>query len=346
MRLKNRITVVLIASLPIWLLAGPSLSSASPSAGPPMMIGGPGLVLTNQNSLQSGLVSTSWDIAANAVQVIGLPGSTVNAQVVSTSQGGSSGSLAVEVTPPAVTTKTVHYLDLTQANLPSFIYNEVIALGASQSIAQSMANSMTSSGSALARQSSVRQSVSLSSISPGLTPLISAGTIFNSTCNSASGDAGNAKGYSCLVQTMAQDNQYGTYVEDKITSTGSDTTDWADSLSGLEARDYYTYTGSSGSHSIVEWNPSNTLNQGSPSSKTYSLSYNGIGESVTQEVYPATLNPELSWPSGGSYTGFGTQWNGCNATAQVGAPSVDLANVSSGGSIDAGVQTIIWWSLC
>jgi hypothetical protein len=100
-------------------------------------------------------------------------------------------------------------------------------------------------------------------------------------------------------------------------------------------------------HNIHRWEHEGGVSdvpEGSPTTYTASVGYNGTGFSVSQTVFPNNLNPVLADYNGQSPTSFGDQWWGAdNSDAVVGAPGADLAHVWSSGSIDAGVAVTITW---
>lgn len=342
---SRTIRIGVVACAALLAISLPAIGSASTVVSPNLMIGTQGLTLQSQQSLSNGLVETTWGVGSNQVTVEGPTGTTVSAQSTGSTTAGGSGSIVAEIQPPPISATTTGIKTYTPAQAPSIIYGELLNLGATTSVATEMAQSIAPAGVTVTSSTLLSASSQLNAVIATPATTIPAGTIFYSTCDRVTGDAGNAYGYACLVQKMMQNNSYGTYVGDTITTSGSDQADPYDSLSSLISKDYYTYTGSSGTHSIVQWKPINTLPVGSPQTVTEGLSYNGFGISVSQEEYPGTLTPDLSYPSGSSYTGFGSTWTGCDGSDVLAAPSTDVASVSSGGSVDAGVVDGISWAL-
>lgn len=353
--------------------AAQAASSAAISSGSSEVVAGSGVHLISATKFDRVLVLSKWTTSGGTIEVIGLPHSEVSAKETGSGGLNKPGTLAVMVNPPAITLSPHSWaLDISPTEDRSLMLRELTALGATKAIATSMADSVRitiapqprkddrNSSTVTVRKRDVSAQASPSSTGPlhvthldtrtqitTASPMVvEPGTVFNTQCNKQTGDVGDAQGYSCLVQTMAQNNASGHYVDDDITATGSDLTDFWDNLTELEAFDYYTYGGSTGDHSIVKWSPSSTEGVGNPTTVTASVSWDGIGVSTSETVYPASLNPELLFYDDDYYTGFGSQWDGCDGTDEVGAPSADLARVYPGGTFGAGDATVIGWNIC
>jgi hypothetical protein len=322
-------------------LAGTVTTVSSASMGPAFMRERGGLTLVSQRTLSHGIVLTTWRDGSATVAFAGPAHSTVRASSGGGSgspgyawasidpSGSASGSSGGSAGSPSVTN-----LSLTPEQGAQLMFEEAVAVGTPVAVARKMA--FGSFGPA--------HPSSTSGIRLSLTSNISNGTIFNSTCDHVTGDANDAYGTSCLVQMMSQDDEpNGVYVLDKITTSGNDN-DWFCNLSGLRGNDYYRYSNSYGQHGIVSWKPASSYPEGTPTTVSFSMSYNGVGISSSQTVYPGQVDPYFANYNGSYPTSFGAKWSGSvGGSTVVGNPAVDLAHVWDSGSIDAGDFVEIWW---
>ena len=254
---------------------------------------------------------------------------TPESATASDTNQGTPESATASVTPPPMPSGG---MDLTATQAAQLVYEEAVAVGTPVAAAQQMA---FGSSVTISSTSNVTGSNGTETTGATTTPAsISKGTIFNSTCDHVTIDSGAAWGTSCLVQRMAQDTEPDdVYVEDEITTSGNDPS----GLILLAGTDYYRYPGSSGEHGIVQWDPSATKDVGNPQKWTVGISYDGIGVSVSQTVYPDEITPVLQQYNGDYPTSVGSYWTGDEGGNTVlGSPAVDLAHIWDSGSIDAG----------
>lgn len=330
-------TVLSAMSLP----GGASTLSASP-----LMTGSTNLTLQSQSVVAPGIVKTSWTFPGGSVVAVDTAGSSVSAGC--TGQPGFQGS-CWSSTGPTSPSGVARYYSQTQA--AQLTYTELRALGASSTVAQSMAKSTLPPGTAFSPSttppSGTMTSSQGSTVSKAtlISSSIPVGSYFHSACTQTTGDAGNASIYACLTQRLLQDNSSGTYVGDAITSSASDN-DWADSLTSAYGHETYTYTGSYGTHSLVQWDPSATVPIGNPVQVTYGVSLDGFGVSATDTLYPGSLQPNFLDSNGSAYTGFGSTWTGCSGASTVSTPSSDMVKVSSGGDLYSHLTDGIGWYFC
>jgi len=310
------------------------------------MSGSPGLIFQSQSDVAPGLVRTSWTFPGGTVNAVDMAGSTVSAGC--TGKSGAAGSCWASTGPSSQSGGVRYY---TQAQAAQLTYQELSAIGASNSIALSMASNILPQGAAFTPSSTppsgtIANNVAGSSTSGTLASLtIPVGSYFHSACTQVTGDAGYASIYACINQRLLQDNSAGTYVGDAITSSAADSDAW-DSLTSAYGRETYTYTGSYGTHTLVQWNPSSTVSVGNPTQVTYGVSQGGIGISATNTLYPGSLQPNILDWNGSAYTGFGTTWTGCSQYGTVSTPSADMMKVSSGGDIYSHLTDGIGWYFC
>ncbi len=133
-------TVLSAMSLP----GGASTLSASP-----LMTGSTNLTLQSQSVVASGIVKTSWTFPGGSVAVVDMAGSSVSAGC--TGQPGSQGS-CWSSTGPTSPSAIARYYSQTQA--AQLTYSELRALGASSTVAQSMAQSTLPPGTAFSPSAS------------------------------------------------------------------------------------------------------------------------------------------------------------------------------------------------
>ena len=67
--------------------------------------------------------------------------------------------------------------------------------------------------------------------------------------------------------------------------------------------------------------------------------YDGLGGSVQEYQYPATLSPY--YPSGVSDPGFGSDWKGYNQNIYDSANNVDIVHIGHGSTNYASVSVVI-----
>jgi hypothetical protein len=325
MELTVRTTIPLwrlgAAAAVLGLMVALPASAFAQSSTPLMTITGTnsGYTLVSEQTLSDGLAVTTWQNGTQAVSFAGLPGSTVSFSE-SDSGPNTAGEATATITPPA----SGNDLSLTQTEAARLEYEEAVAVHTPTDIASAMAFDVSNTSTEK--------------------------RIFHSACAHTTGDANHAWGTACITQKMAQNVEpNGVYVLDKIHTSGSDH-DWACDLTGLRGQDFYRYSGSSGEHGMVDWHPDATVGVGNPRTYTASVSYNGVGFTVSQNVYPNRLDPVLSAYNGSSPTSFADFWsgdagNGSNAST-VAAPGVDEAHIWSRGSKRAGVSVYIRWGSC
>ena len=181
----------------------------------PLMNGSPGLVLQSQSNVAPGMVRASWTFPGGSVNAVDMTGSTVSAGC--TGQSGAAGSCWASTGPSSQPSIARYY---TQAQAAQLTYDELGALGASNTVALSMASNVLPQGipftpSSTPPSGTVTNSLASTSSSGTLTSLsIPVGSYFHSACTQVTGDAGNASIYACINQRLLQDNSSGTYVGD------------------------------------------------------------------------------------------------------------------------------------
>lgn len=198
-------------------------------------------------------------------------------------------------------------------------------LRASSNISRQLVSTFTT-------KSKVPQSIVAHTIKPG--------TILASPCvalKNVNGGAGG--GETCDVITMVQENgpnDQNWYLGDELTTSGSES-NWDTNLESLTGNDKYA-----NGNQIVKWDPSSSRTQGSCSSISENLTYDGVGVSSTDSVCPNKISPEWYAPT----TGSGVTWSGCDGTDILGAPGVDVLHSPPGTSLKMVVRIKMSWGIC
>jgi hypothetical protein len=171
------------------------------------------------------------------------------------------------------------------------------------------------------------------------------GSIFNSSCDHASADGGEAQGNACIVQRLDSETSGGDkYVYDDVSGSAKENSSALSSLCQENVEDYYRYSGSYGSHSIVDNGPNGSIDVGSPTTKSWSVGIGGATYSQSETVYPSQLNPQLddSWGSVGQYhAAWEVDWSGSEGSATVPDNMEDIAHVWPDSSDVAGVYIFV-----
>lgn len=123
----------------MWLPSGAS------SLGAPLMTGSAHLTLRSQSVIAPGIVRTTWTFPGGSVSSADLTGSSVSAGC--TGQPGSRGSCWSSTGPTSLPKVVRYYSQKQNARL---VYLELRALGASKSVADSMARSTLPPGTPFA----------------------------------------------------------------------------------------------------------------------------------------------------------------------------------------------------
>lgn len=171
-------------------------------------------------------------------------------------------------------------------------------------------------------------------------PSYSPGQIIQTPCASVSGDSGQAYGRTCDVQKMVQDNGGGNWIiGDEVTGSGNDTGPYRwNTLTNLTA-----YVNYGANNTIVQWTPNSSIYEGSCSTVSLGLTYDGVSLSDTQTICPDREDPY------GTNTGnkFGSSWSGCDSNNFVeGVNAVDVDNNPSNASDWPGLTVSISWGYC
>lgn len=313
-------------------------SGTSPGGGPsgqtPSPAGTPAILL-KVVQLKGGDVASTWHAHGMTAVAAGAPGTTV-----SITRAGQTGAVVSETPPAALVEASKNPTALARSYAASgrSVYYDAIGVGMTPAQAAQMAKAQGVPVPASASGSVVQTAMSGGTQVAVVTP-----AIFNSSCSKVYGDYGSyfpyVVGRACITQTYAGNG----YVINKITSSAVDYGSGGGSnlypdLTAYYPWSYYTYPGSSGTHTRVQWAPHSTIPEGVPTTVMLSVAYNGTGASMSTLVYPASLGPYF--PGGPDFGGF---WSGAVSGKYVSADSIDEVVDSPGATTVAGVSQGVSW---
>lgn len=271
------------------------------------------LTLEQTAPIAGGDVVTTWTGGGLQVKVAGRPGSSV--QVTQSATGAS-----VVVSAPAGASLTTQQY----ANSGRSLLAEQQAVDPEAALANPI----------LAAAAAVRpKAVAAAANGP-----------FNTVCAdvNSGGSLPINEGSACLVQTWLQTGSASCgcwYLSNVITSTGVNYSTDTD-LTNLSA---WYYWGNGHTYTRGGWQPSATINEGSPTTYTLSAAYGGFGASVQELQYPATLSPQF--PNTMANAAFGSNWYGSNNDYTYdSANSVAIVNTGVGSPGAANVGVGLQWT--
>ncbi|MGD0683987.1 MAG: hypothetical protein ABSA03_02615 [Streptosporangiaceae bacterium] len=307
------------------LVAPAGIAVAAPAVASPMVLaaGSAPMTLAHAVSLPGGDVSTTWKANGAEVKSAGRPGSRVSLAIT-----GRDSLRAWTAPPSAAAASPQQY-----ARSGRSVYWDALGAGMSKAEAVKITLSL---GDRLPAAAHVQAAPKF------LTP-----DIFNSACTTTYGGApyNIIWGQACLQQSYLESKPGAYYLNNQVETSGS---------SGYESGVYlseplvllygnYCWCGNGYTYTRVGWSPSHTYNEGSPTTYTLSAAYDGLGASVSETQYPATLTP--IYPSGVNEPAFGSEWQGSNENGIVDdANSVAIVHEGPGAPGPARVVVGITWT--
>jgi hypothetical protein len=277
------------------------------------------------STITGGDLATTWSVdTSGGVSAAGLPGSQVTYQALGPNE------IETTLTPPSGADSSA----AAYAASGRSVYWEALATGVPAAVAAQMTLALGDSIPAGAASSSGSKGSSATTSAETVSP----DSIFNSGCAHDYFPNTSKKiwGEACIQQSFLEDVPGSVYVENQVTTTGDDTYASDSYLTYLEGDSHWPV---GVTETRVGWSPSGTINEGSPTLYTLMASYDGLGGSIQEYQYPATLSPY--YPSGPSDPGFGSDWEGYNQNTDNSANNVDIVHIGPGSTNYASVSVVI-----
>ena len=304
--------------------AGTAMAAAPAASAMTLAAGSAPMTLTSTARIAGGDVSTTWKANGAEVRSAGLPGSRV-----SLARTGKD-SLRASTAPPATATAS----PARYARSGRSVYWDALGAGMSKAAAVKMTLAMGDRLPAAAHVSAV----------PTITMTAN---IFNSVCTTTYGGApyNIIWGTACLQQSYLETKPGAYYLNNQVITSGA---------SGYQSGVYlsepltllygnYCWCGNGYTYTRVGWDPTVTRPEGSPTTYTLSATYDGLGTSLSETEYPATLTP--IYPSGVNEPAFGSEWQGSQENETVvAANSVAIVHEGPGAPGPARVVVGIRWT--
>lgn len=309
--------------------AGPAMAAQAAVSNAPMTQAAGSLALTlagPATQVRGGDVATTWTADGLQVRAAGAAGSQVSLRRTGahSAMATASPSSAAAMTPAqyAASGRSVYWDALAVGDSPAQAAKTALALG-------------------VALPSGVPAPAGAATVRPNT-------GIYHSVCTSVGAEPGTypggyaVQGSACLVQSYIEQQPGNWYISNEINAHGTSYAGSLGNLTSLRAWDCYCnkYT-----YYLVQSHPDATIDEGNPTSLTFSVNVPGIGGvSDTVTIYPQQEEPY--YPDGSTNgQSYGAVWHGSAYNHTVVADdSLSLIHDGHGTTNNANVSVEIWWN--